>query len=56
MDEVDRLLHTMLSRNPRLTSFVPFVEREGTIDRTKLETAVSHGFCIVRWHIDGARP
>jgi hypothetical protein len=30
---------------------VPFVERDGTIDRSKLETALSHSFAIVRWHL-----
>jgi F420H(2)-dependent quinone reductase len=55
-DEVDRLLHHMLARNPRLTSFVPFIDRDGTIDREKLETALTYGFCIVRWRLDSARP
>jgi hypothetical protein len=52
VDEVDRLLQLMMAHNSRLSSFVPFVERDGRIDRNKLETALSHGFCIVRWHID----
>jgi deazaflavin-dependent oxidoreductase (nitroreductase family) len=52
--EVERLLHRMMAHNPRLTSFVPFIERDGTIDRGKMETAIAHGFCIVRWHLDGA--
>jgi hypothetical protein len=39
-----------------LTSFVPVVERDGIMDRAKLETALSRGFCIVRWHLKGARP
>jgi deazaflavin-dependent oxidoreductase (nitroreductase family) len=51
-DEVDRLLHHMMAHNPRLTSFVPFIDRAGTIDRGKLETALNHGFCLVRWHLD----
>jgi deazaflavin-dependent oxidoreductase (nitroreductase family) len=55
-DEVDRLLRHMMADNPRLTSFVPFIERDGTIDRDKLETALSHGFCVVRWHLDGTQP
>jgi deazaflavin-dependent oxidoreductase (nitroreductase family) len=56
VDEVDRLLRLMMAHNARLASFVPFVERDGTIERTKLETALSHGFCIVRWHLDRPRP
>jgi deazaflavin-dependent oxidoreductase (nitroreductase family) len=51
-DEVDRLLHHMMAHSPRLASFVPFIDRSGTIDRSKLETALSHGFCLVRWHLD----
>lgn len=49
--EVDDLLHHMLARNPRLTSFVPFIGRDGTIDRAGLENALTHGFAVVRWRI-----
>jgi hypothetical protein len=51
-DEVAGLLGMMLAANPRLTSFVPFVERDGSIDRDELNSAVDHGFCVVRWHLD----
>ena len=51
-DEVDRLLRLMRDRNPRLVSFVPFLERDAPIDRTKLKTALGYGFCIVRWHLE----
>jgi deazaflavin-dependent oxidoreductase (nitroreductase family) len=51
-DEVDGLLRHMLARNPRLTSFVPFIGRDGVIDRAMLQDALDHGFCIVRWHLD----
>jgi deazaflavin-dependent oxidoreductase (nitroreductase family) len=51
-DEVDRLLRLMRDCNPRLVSFVPFLERDAPIDRTKLETALGYGFCIVRWHLE----
>ena len=51
-DEVDHLLRLMRERNPRLVSFVPFLERDAPIDRAKLETALGYGFCIVRWHIE----
>jgi deazaflavin-dependent oxidoreductase (nitroreductase family) len=50
--EVDRLLRLMVARNPRLTSFVPFIGRDGVIDQAKLRTALEHGFCIVRWRLD----
>jgi deazaflavin-dependent oxidoreductase (nitroreductase family) len=52
-DEVDRLLRLMRDRNPRLVSFVPFLERDAPIDRAKLETALGYGFRVVRWHLDG---
>lgn len=48
-DEVERLLGYMLSQNQRLASFVPFVGKDGTIDRQVLENAVQHGFRVVRW-------
>jgi deazaflavin-dependent oxidoreductase (nitroreductase family) len=51
-DEVDRLLRVMIARSPRLSSFVPFVQRDGTIDRGGMDSAIGHGFCIVRWHLD----
>ena len=51
-DEVARLLGVMLAANPRLTSFVPFVERDGRIDRDEMIGAIGHGFCVVCWHLD----
>ena len=48
--EVDRLLRQMVAVNRRLAAFVPFVERDGTIDMAKLVNAVGYGFCVVRWH------
>ena len=50
-DEVDALLRHMMTRNPRLTSFVPFIGRDGVVDRGQLQTALDRGFCIVRWHL-----
>jgi hypothetical protein len=55
-DEVERLLRLMMAKNRRLASFVPFIEADGHIDRHALETALSHGFCIVRWHPEATRP
>jgi deazaflavin-dependent oxidoreductase (nitroreductase family) len=52
--EVGDLLHDMMARNPRLTSFVPFIRRDGAIDRGELENALTRGFCIVRWRLDRA--
>jgi deazaflavin-dependent oxidoreductase (nitroreductase family) len=51
--EVERLLERMLTANPRLSSFIPFIGPHGRIDQAKLAAAVAHGFCIVRWHLDG---
>jgi hypothetical protein len=55
VEEVDRLVRYMISVNRRLTSFVPFVEQDGSIDRDRLETALRYGFCVVRWHLDGGQ-
>jgi len=51
-DAVDRLLRQMMVvQNPRLTSFVPFIGSDGVIDRAKMQAALEHGFCIVRWRL-----
>lgn len=47
--QVEALLRTMANSNPRITSFVPFFDKDG-IDRTKLENALEYGFRVVRWH------
>jgi hypothetical protein len=49
---VDRLLHLTIASNPRLTSFVPFVDRDGIVDPGNLDYALSHDFCTVRWPFD----
>jgi hypothetical protein len=46
----------MVAINPRVTSFVPVVGLHGDIDRGKLQTAISYGFCIIRWHLDLTDP
>jgi deazaflavin-dependent oxidoreductase (nitroreductase family) len=51
-DDVTSLLGRMLAANPRLASFVPFVEPDGRIDRDELVAAISYGFCVVRWHLE----
>ena len=55
-EEVERLLRLMMSGNPRITSFVPFIEPDGHIDRSKLEQALSYGFAIIRWRLDEETP
>jgi hypothetical protein len=53
VDEIDRLLIAMAAANPRLTRFVPIPRHEdGHFDRATLESAVAHGFRIVRWQVD----
>jgi deazaflavin-dependent oxidoreductase (nitroreductase family) len=51
-DEVERTLTKMVALNPRVASFVPIVGPRGEVDRARVETAVSHGFAIIRWHLD----
>ena len=53
-NEVEGLLKKMAAANPRVASFVPVIDPNGDIDRGKLENAVRHGFCVIRWHIEGA--
>jgi hypothetical protein len=50
---VEQQLRTMMAGNRRVTSFVPVIGPDGEIDRDKLTAAVNHGFCIIRWHLDG---
>ena len=52
-DQVEQLLRRMLKANPRLTTFVPFIDRDGTIDAGALANALRYGFCVVRWRPDG---
>ena len=49
--EVNTLLGRMLASNPRLASFVPFVDGDGTVDPAKLQIALWRRFCIVRWQV-----
>jgi hypothetical protein len=48
--EVDRLLGVMSAKNPMVGRFVPIPKRaDGHHDRHRLDLAIRHGFCIVRW-------
>jgi len=50
--EVERLLGTIAGQNPRAARFIPIPRRpDGRLDPGILDTALRHGFCIVRWHI-----
>lgn len=52
---VEELLRRMAKVNPRVTSFVPVMGSDGTIDRDGLAQAIAHGFLIVRWHVERAQ-
>ena len=50
--EVERLLEVIAEKNPRAARFIPIPRRpDGRLDPDILDTALRHGFCIVRWHI-----
>ncbi len=50
-DKVEKLLALMAAKNPSVRRFVAIPsDSEGRLDRTSLNAAVEHGFCIVRWH------
>lgn len=51
--EVERLLEVIAAGNPRAMRFLPIPRRaDGRLDPAVLETALRHGFRIVRWHLD----
>ena len=51
-NEVERLLALMAAKNPSVRRFVAIPsDSEGHLDRTCLNAALEHGFCIVRWHV-----
>jgi len=50
--EVERLLGVITEKNPRAARFIPILRRPGgRLDPGALDTALRHGFCIVRWHL-----
>ena len=53
IDEVGRLLEVMMAANPSVRTFVGIPKgADGRLARAPLETAICHGFRIVRWHLD----
>lgn len=51
-DEIEHLLAVMTAANPSVSAFVGIPQGpDGRLDRGRLETAVSYGFRIVRWHL-----
>jgi F420H(2)-dependent quinone reductase len=52
-DEIERLLAVMAAANSSVNAFVGIPKGpDGRLDRGRLETAVSYGFRIVRWHLE----
>lgn len=50
-DEVDRLLTVMTASSPMVKRFVAVPQDpDGHFDRSRLQTAIDHGFRVVRWH------
>jgi hypothetical protein len=48
--EVERLLAVMSATNPMVGRFVPIPKRaDGHYDPDRVNLAIQHGFCIVRW-------
>lgn len=55
-ESVEQLLGVMAAGNPMVGRFVAIPkDSAGHYDRSRLELALRHGFCIVRWHLDGDR-
>jgi hypothetical protein len=53
VDEIDSALMTMTAANPRTANFIPIARRDdGHFNRDGLVDAVTHGFRVVRWHLD----
>lgn len=53
-EEIERLLGVMTAGNPMVGRFVAIPKGpDGRLDRARLDAAVSHGFRIIRWHLDG---
>lgn len=54
-NEVEQLLDVMVRANPTVQRFVR-VQRDpdGRLNQSELNTAITHGFRIVRWHLDPA--
>lgn len=52
--EVQRLLAVMTAANPMLRRFIPIPrDDDGKFDQQRMDAALTYGFRIVRWHLDG---
>jgi deazaflavin-dependent oxidoreductase (nitroreductase family) len=57
IDEVEELLAVMMAANPGVRAFVGIPKgADGRLERGPLETALRHGFRIVRWHLEEGDP
>jgi hypothetical protein len=53
IDDIDDALMTMTAANRRAANFIPIARGDdGHFDRDGLINAVTHGFRVVRWHLD----
>jgi hypothetical protein len=53
--EVERLLAVMSAKNPMVGRFVPIPKgADGHYDPDRLNLAIQHGFCIIRWRAKDA--
>jgi len=54
-ETVEQLLGVMTAASPMVARFVAIPkDSAGRYDRARLELAIRHGFCIVRWHLEKA--
>ena len=52
IDQIERLLAVMAAANPSVNAFVGIPKGpDGSLDRSRLKTAVRYGFRIVRWYL-----
>jgi hypothetical protein len=53
VDEIERLLETMVASNSRVMTFVGVPRgADGRLDRARLEDVARDGFRVVRWHLE----
>jgi len=51
-EEVQRAFAVIVGENPRAARFIPIPrDADGRLEESTLGLAISHGFCIVRWHL-----
>jgi hypothetical protein len=54
-EDIEQLLALMRSANPSLDRFVRIPRgADGRYEQARLQAAIDHGFCVVRWHLDAS--